>query len=324
MSAMKVLVTGARSFVGRAVVQALAAQEREVLVLGDAVDGARTVPGDLADEPSLLAAMRGVDAVVHLACTEDPRAALRDAERVNLIAVENALSAARAAGVRRLVHRSSEAVTRAGEHRSYVDEKLPHAPLFHDPAAETLALAEDLVVAAHGGGIETVSLRPGVLWGVGDDVFLPALLRRVRDGDLAWIDGGRSLLATTWVESFARAAALAVSAELSEGGALYVTDDERVTRREFVGDLLRACGAPVPRRDVPYALAAGLARLRHALGLKGPTLSEVHAEGRSAHFNIQRARAVLGYAPELTVAEGTRKVGAWVSSLGGWQSVLAT
>jgi nucleoside-diphosphate-sugar epimerase len=189
------------------------------------------------------------------------------------------------------------------------------APRFADPATETLCLAEDLVLAASGGGIETVSLRPGVLWGEGDDVFLPALLRRVRDGALTWIDGGAALMATTRVESFALAACLALTAAEAPGAAFYVTDDERVTRREFVGNLLRACGAKVPTGSVPWLVA----RAGAALGMR--PLGEVRAEGRSANFNIQRARTVLGYAPAVTVAEGTRRVGAWVTAQGGWEAV---
>jgi nucleoside-diphosphate-sugar epimerase len=306
---MKVLVTGAQGFVGAAVRAALTAHEHTVLTLGD------DVPGDLFDEPSLRSAMRDVEGVVHLAGADDPRTPLRDAERVNLIAVENVLAAARAAGVRRLVHRSHECVTRTDQHRSYTDEKLPHAPRFADPATETLCLAEDLVLAASGGGIETVSLRPGVLWGEGDDVFLPALLRRVRDGALTWIDGGAALMATTWVESFALAVCLALTAAEAPGAAFYVTDDERVTRREFVGNLLRACGVKVPTGSVPWVVA----RASAALGMR--PLGEVLAEGRSANFNIQRARTALGYAPAVTVAEGTRRVGAWVTAQGGWEAV---
>lgn len=321
---MRVLVTGAQGFVGRAVVLALQADGHAPAALGGAVEGAEDAPGDLQDEPSLLRALRGIDGVIHLACTEDPRASTRDAERVNLIATENLLAAARAAGVKRLVHRSSETVTRTRSQRSYVDERLPHTPRFTEPVTETLSLAEDLVTAASGGGIETVCLRPGALWGVGDDAFLPGVLRAVKDGSFTWIDGGASLVATTWFESFARAAVSALTAPDAAGGVFYVTDDERLSRKDFVGGLLRACGAPTPRRSVPFAVAYALAEARHLLGATtGRTVGEVLTEGRSAHFNIQRARAALGYAPAVTVAEGTTRVGEWVRSLGGWEALAA-
>lgn len=309
---MKVLVTGAETFVGRAVLAALQGDGHSV---GEATE--------LQDEPALLASARGMDAVIHLAGTDDPRAPLRDAERVNLIATENVLAAARVAGVRRVVYRSCEGVTRTGAPRSYVDERLPHAPGFTDAAIETLCLAEDLVTAASGGGIETVCLRPGVLWGVNDDGFLPSLLRRVKSNAFTWIDGGSSLITTTWVESFARAAVLSLTAPEAAGEVFYVTDDERLSRKEFVSNLLKACGAPVPTRSVPYVVANVMARARAVVGGEGRTLGEVYAEGRSAHFNIQRARSALGYAPVLTVAEGTARVGEWVKSQGGWERVIA-
>ena len=321
---MDVLVTGADTFAGRAAVRALRAAGhtvRALLPTGDAPEGATVVRGDVRDEPSVRAAATGAEALLHLAHLDDPRASLADAEGANLIATENVLAAARDAGVRRLVLLSSESVTRGREARSYVDERVPQPPRFYDHASATRALAEDLVTAASGGGIETVVLRPGQLWGVGDDVFLPALLRRVRDGRFGWIDDGRALIATTSVESLSRARLLALRADDAAGGVFYVTDDERTPRREFVGNLLRACGAPVPASSVPFALAWSMAWIGERLGREGRTRAEVLAEGRSAHFNIQRARTALGYAPAATVAEVTARVGAWVRDEGGWQKL---
>lgn len=324
---MDLLVTGATGFVGRAAVRALRAEGHRVRALcpkGDAPEGAEATEGAIADEPSVLAAAKGADALLHLEHLDDPRASLADAERVNLIGAENVLAAAREAGVKRLVHLSTEAVTRGRDPRSYVDERYPQPPRFFDHATETRALAEDLVTAASGGAFETVVLRPGLLWGVGDDVFLPALLKRVRAKRFSWIDDGRALVATTYVDNLCLALRLALTAPEAAGGVFYVTDDERTTRREFVGNLLRAAGAPVPRASVPYGLAYAGAWAAERLSFAAArTRAEVVAEGRSAHFNIQRARAALGYAPEVTVAEGTKRVGAWVAGRGGWEKVCA-
>lgn len=323
---MDVLVTGATGFVGRAAVAALRAEGHRIRALCpsgiEAPEGTDAARGDISDEPSVRAAAEGCGAVVHLARVDDPHTPLADAERINLIGAENVLAAAREAGVKRLVHLSTEAVTRGREPRSYVDEKYPQPARFLDAVSETSALAEDLVTAASGGGIETVVLRPGVIWGAGDDDFLPRLLRRVRAGALSWVDDGRALIATTYIDNLSLALRLAVTAPDAAGGVFYVTDDERTSRREFVGNLLRAAGAPVPRGSLPYGLAYAMAWLSETLGRAPPGMrAEVVAEGRSAHFNIQRARAALGYAPEVSVAEGTKRVGAWVAERGGWEAL---
>ena len=75
---------------------------------------------------------------------------------------------------------------------------------------------------------------------------------------------------------------------------------------------------------MPFAVAYALAEARHLLGATtGRTVGEALSEGRSAHFNIQRARTALGYTPAVTVAEGTKRVGEWARSLGGWESLAA-
>jgi hypothetical protein len=42
----------------------------------------------------------------------------------------------------------------------------------------------------------------------------------------------------------------------------------------------------------------------------------VLAHGRSAHFNVQRARKALDWSPETDVAAGLRAVAAWAARVG--------
>ena len=46
------------------------------------------------------------------------------------------------------------------------------------------------------------------------------------------------------------------------------------------------------------------------------TRSEVASLGVSAHFNIQRARKELGYAPAVTIAEGMERLRTWARARG--------
>lgn len=286
--------------------------------------GVSLVEGDVRDESSLVSAARGVDVVVHTVALRPRGGTLAEHEQVNLIGTENALAASRAVGVRRFVFLSTEAVTAGNFHRNYVDERLPHADRFLSPYAETMALAEALVLATNGiAGLETVALRPGWVWGPGDNMNLPDWIQRARTGTLWLIDGGSVFVPTTYVSNLADAIVLAATVPSVAGNVYYITDDERITCREFFTRVMRAVGLPPPRRRCPYALAYAWGwLLEKTRAVPAMTRADVVALGRHALFNLTRARTELGYAPAVGVAEGMKKLAAWVAEVGGADAIV--
>lgn len=111
---MKILVTGGTGFVGTHLVNALARRGHDVAVLARNPDGARNrynrpverVRGNVLDVPSLTAALRGRDAVIHLVGIIHEQGA-QTFDRMHRQAAENVVAAAREAGVKRLVHMSA-------------------------------------------------------------------------------------------------------------------------------------------------------------------------------------------------------------------------
>jgi len=324
---MDVLVTGATGFAGRALVAALRAEGHAVRALvrkGSPAGakarlaglGAELVEGDLADPRALEAAARGRAVVFHGARLDDATRPRAEHEAVNLVGTENLLAASRAAGVRRVVYRSTADVTLGDVERSYVDEDFAQPVPFDDPSVVIRSLAEDLVVAAGDGGLETVVLRPGWLWGADDTCLAPRLVRAARgEASGGWVDGGRSLCATTHARNLATASLRAAVAPEAAAKVLTVTDDERVTVREFYTRLAAALGVTLRWGSTPYLLARGLAWVAERRGARGRR-AWVLAHGRRAHFNVQRARTTLDWAPAVDVAAGLRGVAAWAARVG--------
>src|ERR671933_399063 len=89
-----------------------------------------------------------------------------DFVKSNVDGTRNVIEACRAAGVRRLVHVSTEAVLIAGEPLINVDETTPRRPDSPAPYPRSKALAEEAVLAAS--GVERVIVRPRFVWGAGD------------------------------------------------------------------------------------------------------------------------------------------------------------
>ena len=100
---MKVLVTGATGYVGAAVVRRLESDGHAVRAFS------RATGGDIADPASVEEAMDGVDAAVNLVAILE--GAPEQVDQVVVGGARNVVAAARAAGVRRLLHMSALGVT---------------------------------------------------------------------------------------------------------------------------------------------------------------------------------------------------------------------
>ena len=98
--------------------------------------------------------------------------------------------------------------------RSKLLVQLPQPDEFLSPFAETMALAEDLVIAANDSAMECVAIRRGWTWGPDDNEFLPEMLRRSRARELTVYGGAHLLVATTFIENLVHAIELAVIAHI--------------------------------------------------------------------------------------------------------------
>ena len=128
---MRVAITGGSGRLGQHVLRALEAHERRVLDLAAPSDqGVEFHQVDLRDLAALVAALQGIEVVVHLGGI-DRSVATDDAAtmQVNAIGTWNLFEASLRAGVRRVVHCSSSSVTG-------IDQSNPHMPPCYLPIDE--------------------------------------------------------------------------------------------------------------------------------------------------------------------------------------------
>jgi nucleoside-diphosphate-sugar epimerase len=313
-----VFVTGGSGFIGQRLIRrlvgegnvvfALARSERTGKLLAEL--GAQPMPGDLSDRESLRAAAGECELAFHAAAHVGEWGPRWQFEDVNVRGTGNVVEACRAAGVRRLVHVSTEAVLLVGKPLVNVDETAPLRPDSKSPYCATKAKAERLVRDANGDGLETVCVRPRFVWGAGDTTVLPSLTAAVQAGRFAWIGGGRHLTATTHVDNTVEGLILAAERG-APGGVYFVTDGEPVVFREFVTKLLGTQGVVAPERSVPLAPAMRGAAMGETiwrvLPLKGsPPLTRmaVWVSALETTIDISRARRELGYEPVRTRDQG--------------------
>lgn len=318
-----VFVTGASGFVGRNLCRELRSRKLKVraLVRNEQAQemlesmGVHTVMGSLSDPVAMQAGMQGCDTVFHCAAKVDEWGPLDDYYQANVVGTQNALTAAKAAGVCCFIAVGTEA--------AYADGKsplvnltesipLPENPLPRYPA--TKAESERMVRAANSNGFRTVVVRPRFIWGEDDSSVLEQIVQATKAGRMMWLDGGTQMTSTCHVKNLVHGMLLA--AEKGQGGAAYfLTDGEPVEVREFVSAMLQQRGVALPTKAIPLWLVkviVGVCEpLWTAFKLKSPPPANsvvLALMGQDVIVSDQLARDELGYEPVVTREQGLQSI----------------
>lgn len=318
---MRVLVTGATSLIGRAVVDRLQDRGDSVTVLQRRPSGlsVREYLGDVADRAAISAAMTGVDAVVHAAGRAAVTGEWELFEETNVWGTRNVVDAARDAGVTRFVHVSSPSVAHNGQ--SLVGAPAGPADPEHVRGhyARSKAQAELVALDANSEPMSVVAVRPHLIWGPGDTQLVGRVVDRARSGRLFSIGPGTSLIDTIYIDNAADALVAAVDNAPDLGGrALVVTNGQPRPFREMLDRIVIAAGLEPSRVKVPYrtAYAAGLVVERiwdyRKTEDDPPITSFLVEQVSTAHWFDQReTRQALKWEPQVTIDEGFRRLQLW-------------
>lgn len=320
---MDALVTGATGFVGSHVAEQLLAAGHGVRALvRDTSDvrhlrgmGVDLVQGALEDEASLARACRGVDVVYHNAARVGDWGCQEDFMEVDVYGTERMIDAAARAGATRFVHMSSVSVYGFFRIRNrHVTEALstdPH-PWRWDYYGRAKAAAEHVVRRAQAERrLETVILRPSIVYGPGDRTVLPRLVSLLQQRKLRIIGSGENRIHLVYVGDVAEAAVRAGTCDRA-GGGIYNLDGRReCTQREFFEAVADLCGEPPPARSLPLEAAYMLALASEVWGHltrceTPPDLTRylvILARGE-ADFDLSRAKQELGWEPRTPFEQG--------------------
>lgn len=318
---MKILVTGGSGFLGSAICTQLRSRGDEVIAYqrggSDYLEqlGVSIICGNITDSGLLENALRGVDAVIHTAAKAGIWGPYDEYYQPNVVGTENVIAGCRNNGVNKLVFTSSPSVIHGGGDIEGGNESLPYPDHFNSPYPATKALAEQQVMAANGPDLHTVSLRPHLVWGPGDNHLLPGLVERAQSGKLR-LPGPDKLIDTVYIDNAAKAHLLALDKLVTDPGTVggktyFISNDEPLPQRVIIGGLLKAAGLDVDIQAIsPHiAIAAGtvLENVWKLFRLKSePPVTRWSAEHLStAHwYDISAAKRDLGYVAEISIIEG--------------------
>jgi nucleoside-diphosphate-sugar epimerase len=329
---MKALVTGGGGFLGGVIVRMLQERGDQVVSISrgrytelDSL-GVEQVQGDLADQAAVLKAAQGCDIIYHVAAKAGIWGSYDSFYQANVVGTENVLAACKELRINKLVYTSSPSVVFDGNDVEGGNESLPYPDHFEAFYPQTKAMAEQLVLQANSPLLATVSLRPHLIWGPGDNHLVPRIIAKGKSGRLRRIGNRPCLVDTVYVDNAAKAH-LQVADRLEPGSpvagkAYFISNGEPVQLWEMVNRILAAgCVAPVTKTISPgaaYCIGSICEKLWEWFRLSGepPMTRFVAKELSTAHwFNIDAASRDFGYHSEVTIDEGMQRLKIWLQTI---------
>lgn len=305
---MRILITGATGFVGRALITRAAStgehQLRCVIRRGVAPD----LPGveivnvpEIGAETQWAAPLRGVDCVVHLAAkVHDLKAHGPDSldayRAVNTAGTVNLARQAAGAGVKRFIFLSSIKVN--GEEGRF-RETDPAAPV--DSYGTSKHEAEiELARLARTTPMEVVVVRPPLVYGPGVKANFRSLMRAVARGVPLPFGAVRNKRSFVAVDNLVDFILVCASHAGAANETFFVSDGEDLSTTELLRRVARALGTTPRLLRVPPTILMGLATI---LGRR----TAMRRLLGTLQVDISKAHERLGWSPPVSIDEGLRR-----------------
>lgn len=313
------LVTGATGFVGWHVARKLLERGWQVRALSRSAAvpelDVEMVLGDLRDRGSLQRAVAGCQRVFHVAAdyrlwTANPQ----EMYDSNVEGTRNLLSAAKEAGVQRLVYCSTVGAVGMGNGFIANEDSPVSLEKMKGHYKRSKFLAEQVALDFARQGLPVVVVNPTTP--VGDHDFKPTPTGKVIVDFLAgkipaYIDTGLNYVD---VDDVAEGHLLA--AEHGRPGQRYILGGENLTLKQMLDRLSAVSGHPSPTVEIPYFIAylaaaastgwAALTRQHPGIPLDGVRYAHI-----KMWVSIEKAQRELGYAP-VPVDGALRRAVNWI------------
>jgi nucleoside-diphosphate-sugar epimerase len=306
---MRVLVTGAAGFIGSNLVEALVARGDDVIGIDNFITGKREnlapfadriefVEGDVRDLATCRRVCAGVDYALHEAAIGSVPRSVEDpitSNDHNVNGTLNMLVAARDAGVRRFVYAASSSAYGDTKVLPKV-ETIPPDPL--SPYAVSKYVGElYCAVFARLYGLPAIGLRYFNVFGRRQDpegpyaAAIPKFARAILRGERPTIYGdGEQTRDFNYIDNVVQANLKACAAPAAALGEVFnIGGGKRITVNELTRKMIALLGSDVEPEHVPP--------------LKGDV--------RDSLADVDKARRLLGWEPEIDVLEGLERAIGW-------------
>jgi nucleoside-diphosphate-sugar epimerase len=317
---MKILVTGANGFIGRALCERMKVEHYHVRgAIRDATQmtalpsGVESVQlGSICSKTNWSKSLNGIDKIVHLSArlhvlrenAADPIAAFR---KINVGGTKCLAQQALKAGIRRFVYLSTVKVSGEGRSTPYNEEDIQKPQGAYSiskwEAEKVLNKISDET------GMETVILRSPLVYGPRVKANFLRLLKVVDRGvplPLASVNNRRSLI---YLENLVDAIITCIKHPRANGQTYLVSDGKDVSTPELIRLISKAMG----RKSLLFPFPPNTLK---TIGKFAGRSKEIDRLIGSLCVECNKIRTMLGWSPPYTPEEGIRKTVLWYKKYG--------
>ena len=317
---MKTLVTGGTGFIGSHVVQSLLAEGHAVRLLSRKQEipeqlkgkNVEVVQGDLEDPGSVINAMGGVELFYHIG--EIKNITKAQAEK-NIRLMGKIIENLETKGIQRFVFVSSITVAGIPSELPADEETMPKVILTDHYTTYKRRCEE--IIREKARGCEYAIVRPAPVYGTGSRYLgrLVSAIEILGPIGLPFIGDAKNIAPLTQVKDLAKAIVLAGQRSEAAGQTFNLTDGLSHTWFDFFTAIAEALHQKVRIIPIPSLLlklpAIPLELFSAFLGVNFDPINYVNYFSQDLLFSNARARTVLNWQPEYTLADGVREMVAY-------------
>jgi dihydroflavonol-4-reductase len=282
----KILLTGATGFLGQHILRELLAAGHQVKALSRSEkaddllkhQGAEPVRGKLSNAYSLMQAAKNVDAIFHTAADTNTWRVNNDAQtRTNVGGIENVIAAAKANGVKQILHTSSVSAYSHLAHGMLREDTPQRGNESWINYERTKFLSEKAVRES---GLDFIIFQPSHILGPGDKQNWSRLIRLIDQNKLPGAPPGSGSFAD--VREIAKAQVRAF--QLKKFGETYLLGGQHASFVDLISSVGKKLNRKTPKKPIPAFALRLFAQMKYGFSLLTRTAPDITPE--SATFTI--------------------------------------
>ncbi len=263
-----VLVTGATGFLGQHIVRSLLDKYDKVICFVRDKEKAKNIfgasfgrldirVGDIENAQSLEDACKNCDAVIHALGLVGDWGEWSDYYKINVEGTKNILFAAHHSGVKQFVLIGSLGVY-GDTDQNNIDENA-QLQTCSDYYSNSKILQENFVKRyCAQNSLPYTIVRPGFIYGEGDNNFMPKLLTNLSKGKFKFIGDGTNHLNTVYVGNVANLISKIVGNENSFNQSYNLADPKQTPVKQFISDVVEGLDLNMPTKHVPIKMVLAI------------------------------------------------------------------
>jgi len=306
---MTLLVTGGSGFVGGALCASLSESGHTVRLaqrLANAKSGTfeQVVVGQVDAATDWSAALKDVEVVIHLAArvhvmddqSADPLAEFR---RVNVDGSLNLAKQAASAGVKRLIYLSSVKVNGEYTLQGHPFKESDIANPQDDYGLSKFEAEQGLLLIAQQTGMEVVIIRPPLVYGRGVKANFASMMRAVKRGIPLPLGAIRNNRSFVYVGNLVSLITTCMRHPAAANQVFLVSDGCDLSTTQLLQACATSLGVNSKLWTLPQRLIEGLAAMMGKRDVAQRLCGDLQVD-------ISKARALLGWTPPISVADGLK------------------